>query len=353
MASISTYPIDRTEPTFIVVDKSSSSFPVVRTLFESTIAPLYGDQKKALNQIGEGADRLCEMMFVNGREMGLIVYKKTPREGHLELKTLCLINPSEHSGRGLGSVLLQRIETIARNRLAEYIDVSLSSEKPESLSFFRKRGFSVTRSVRDYYKPGATEFFLEKRIGSSDPSASLAKHPRYSGVPYQRPQPTLATASQSFAASGRSLETRATDSRTYSPIRARPMPMPERVRTVTIKMPYLRMIISGAKTYEGRINNGMFRYIRPGDIVSWEAGPHSVQTRILERKEFKSFEEMVDGIGFKALIPDAQNPSAAARIYHSIPTYTERSASFGVVAFKVAVLSHNTNTTLSEKRARE
>lgn len=153
--------------TFCVVDNRCSNFSIVREAFQRLIAPLYGDQEKALSLIGEGGDRLCEVLFVDELPKGLLVYKKAIEEGVLELKTLCLVNPDADSGFGYGSRLYERLMQIARIRGAERVLVTVSTSKPESLTFFQKKGFDVIKQAPDLYVKDATEIFLERPVAPS------------------------------------------------------------------------------------------------------------------------------------------------------------------------------------------
>ncbi len=170
---------------FYTIDEGCAVFPAVRETFSRLIAPLYGNQSKALTAIGVGTDRLCEVLFVGEKPKGLLVYKKALNEGVLELKTLCLFHPEEESGRGYGSLLHKRLLDVARIRGATKIAVSVSSSKPESLLFFEKKGFSLVRMVPGQYRVGVTEYFLECALPTQVPSSALifalnrAEDPKY------------------------------------------------------------------------------------------------------------------------------------------------------------------------------
>ena len=153
-------------PSFRIVDDQCKHFPNVVSTFNERIRPIYGSQESALEKVGKGQDRVCEMLFDNGAPKAFIVYKKAvntqdvPSKKTLELKTLIVMNPEVDSGKGYGSILAARVEQVAKDRLADGVFVTVSSEKQDALSFFKKKGFTTQKACPDLYKPGSTEEFL-------------------------------------------------------------------------------------------------------------------------------------------------------------------------------------------------
>jgi hypothetical protein len=68
--------IPSTTLSFSVVDRDCRNFSLVVDTFKKLIAPIYGSQETALHKIGQGADRLCEMLYDGSEPKALIVYKK-------------------------------------------------------------------------------------------------------------------------------------------------------------------------------------------------------------------------------------------------------------------------------------
>ena len=87
------------------MDKYCKEFQHVASLFEGFITKWYGPQDKALKKIGDGRDRLCELMFEDDAPVGVIVFKKELQQGQLECKTLCLLDPEGNSRQRLGEVV--------------------------------------------------------------------------------------------------------------------------------------------------------------------------------------------------------------------------------------------------------
>lgn len=312
MTSLSLPAVSPTALNFSVVDRDCRDFSLVVDTFKKLIAPIYGEQQKALGKIGGGSDRLCEMLYDNKEAKGLIVYKKELNERKaLELKTLVVLNPEKDSGKGYGSVLISRIVEIAHSRFAQAIEVTVSSKKPEALVFFQKKQFVIHSSVRDFYQKGDTETFLYRdlkdKLSSGVVSASMA-----SPVPKKTIIPLPITQKSSLA------------------------PSTDRTFGCTLKGEYVRQIQLGQKTYEGRINSGAFQSYKIGDKVNWFAGQElRVLTEIIDIRVFRTFEEMLTAVGYKKMLPSARSLEEAVAAYNSIPSYPERARASGVVAFGV------------------
>lgn len=303
--------IPSTTLSFSVVDRDCRNFSLVVDTFKKLIAPIYGSQETALHKIGQGADRLCEMLYDGSEPKALIVYKKAINERKaLELKTLVVLKPDLDSGKGYGSVLISKIMQVAKMRFAQFIEVSVSSKKPEALAFFTKKGFVTHSSIPNFYQKGDTETFLYRDLRESSSSGAV---PATSSLP-----------TKTFIS---------------LPITTKPSSYPSsegKTFGCTLKAEYVRQIQSGAKTFEGRIYAGPFRGYRVGDKVNWFAGQElRVLTEITEIRVFNTFEEMLTAVGFKKMLPLVPSFEAAVQAYKNIPGYLEKSRASGVVAFGV------------------
>ena len=155
----------RTDFKFEIVDGTSPYFSAVKEEFENVIAPIYGDQSVALKRIADATDRFCEVLIKENVVNGILVYKSEPHgefasfgaKSTLELKTLFVVNAKEQSGKGLGTLLINRIMEVAKNDKFDSITVTVSDTKTESLTFFQKKGFKHVESYKDKYKVGETE----------------------------------------------------------------------------------------------------------------------------------------------------------------------------------------------------
>jgi len=135
---------------FIKVSLSSSYFKAVQSAFKKMLSPVYGDQTSSLQKIREGKDRICEVMLNFDNPIGVLVYKNTLQNEYglkkaLELKTLFLFNPRKNSGKGFGSSLFKRVESIAREMGSKMIYCTASSKVTESIKCAVKNGFEISK----------------------------------------------------------------------------------------------------------------------------------------------------------------------------------------------------------------
>lgn len=120
-------------------------------IFDRILEPLYGPQADALNKIKLGRDRTCYLLYEDGKPVGVIAFKTVLSDEFaqygikrsLEIKSLFVVNSESNSGRGLGSVLLNKfVEEADRLQLHhEALHVTVSQKKVESLNFFKRKGF--------------------------------------------------------------------------------------------------------------------------------------------------------------------------------------------------------------------
>ncbi len=153
--------------TFIKVNFDSSHFETVQKFFKKMLAPIYGDQSKAIAQIKSSIDRTCEIMFKYDNPVGLIVYKNKLQneyglENALELKSLFLLNPIKNSGQGYGSKLFQRVESIANTMGTNTIYCTASSRVENSIKCAIKNGYEIVRILEK--KKNNILYLLTKKL---------------------------------------------------------------------------------------------------------------------------------------------------------------------------------------------
>jgi ribosomal protein S18 acetylase RimI-like enzyme len=148
--------------------QKENDFEFITSFFRHTIENLYGDQTASLKKIENLHDRHCELLILDNEIIGILVYKLKLTDEFknyyltqsFEIKTLALINPEKTGGRGYGSLLLQRAAQIAINKEAKSLLVTVSTGKPEVLSFFINAGFKVINVFVNQYKVGLNEYLL-------------------------------------------------------------------------------------------------------------------------------------------------------------------------------------------------
>jgi len=139
-------------------------------IFDRILTPLYGSQADALNKIKLGKDRTCYLLYENSVPVGVIAFKTVLSDEFaiygikrsIEIKSLFVVDSESNSGRGIGSVLLNKaVEEADKLKLShEALHVTVSETKNESLTFFKRKGFvEKFRWVGRYIKD-VTEYLL-------------------------------------------------------------------------------------------------------------------------------------------------------------------------------------------------
>jgi hypothetical protein len=142
----------------------------VEKIFDEVLEPLYGSQKKALHQIEESSDRLLWVLYRDSSPVGVLQFKTTLSDefemygirNSIEVKSLFVCNPTENSGKGYASQLLEKLkmEIQSLSLSADSIHLTVSGTVQSSLYFFLKKGFSIKHTFLDRYQRGSVEHLL-------------------------------------------------------------------------------------------------------------------------------------------------------------------------------------------------
>lgn len=322
---------------------------IVRHFFNTILDRIYGSQASALAKIETlPSDRTCRLMYDGKIPVGLLVVKKAPTDefflNSLEIKTLAVLNTAP-SRRGYGSALLNKAEEIAKEAQANSIHVTVNSTVPESLAFFKNKGFVETRSLSNLGKEGTRESLFVKMLGKESVSAKQdlstapathrdTKDARLSTKrksPERNPSDSRTAPrepARSYANPSTEQRTMYTAKRTFHQNPARPI-------EATLKPIYVKQIKDGSKSVEVRINAGMFRNLQVGQPIRFFCGgwqKNEVNCKIAKINTYGSFEETLEKEGYKKCLPEARSLQDAIRTYHAIPSFTERAEKSGVVA---------------------
>ena len=105
--------------------------------------------------------------------------------------------------------------------------------------------------------------------------------------------------------------------------------------------PYLKWLVDGTKTAEGRVNSPKYQRIKIGDSILFEdqsTGKFIFGT-VYFKHEYKSFKEMLLNEGVTNMLPFLKNDEfeEAIAVYQSFPK-SERVKIFGCVAIGIKVL---------------
>ncbi len=126
-----------------------------------------------------------------------------------------------------------------------------------------------------------------------------------------------------------------------------------RFRSLPLSRSYIQQICKGKKTVEGRIYERAVRNIFPGDVLHfhmYNPQRQSVSCEVLEKNIYASFQEMLESVGYKQCIPDAENLEEALLRYHQIPQYPQKEKKFGVVALHLQLKNPIEHEVLIQKK---
>ncbi|MCE5294020.1 MAG: GNAT family N-acetyltransferase [Chlamydiales bacterium] len=166
---------------------------ILTEIFTRILEPLYGSQSKALSQIRESKDRKCFLMYEQENPVGVLVFKTEVSDEFadcgapksIEIKSLFVDQSMQNSGRGLGSRLVDKLKEEVNKLGIDYLGlhVTVSETKPESLAFFKRKGFVITHEWQGRYQKDVTEYLLSCPIhtGSMEPSVEDLST-RFSGL---------------------------------------------------------------------------------------------------------------------------------------------------------------------------
>lgn len=104
--------------------------------------------------------------------------------------------------------------------------------------------------------------------------------------------------------------------------------------------PWFSLISLKLKTVEGRKNKGRFKDMRVGEIVEWhneDFKPRSIQTRIIGKREYKTFKDYLETEGLEKCLPGMPSIEHGLSVYFKYFT-KEDEAEYGVVAIEMELL---------------
>lgn len=129
------------------------------------LQPLYGDQTKALSEwlTGKGYKRAFLGKDSHGQSQAFLSLKINPAKDYVKISTFFVMPQAQGNGVGK-SLLLWMLSYVSDHTSSKYLKVTVSEDKPESLAFFQKHGFTVVDQVDGKYVEGKTEFILQKEL---------------------------------------------------------------------------------------------------------------------------------------------------------------------------------------------
>lgn len=371
-------------------------------VIKDSIVPLYGEQSAMLAQIkgtdqtgrgGSLAGYRCEVLLKRDGPVGFIIYN-TLLQGNshkiLELAHLELIDNERDAGAGFRTLLLRRVEEIARDHFAEEIEVKVANRDPLK-AYLINRGFKEdsrlqtdTRAGRSasllYYKlPGTIARATtadhnnnnnnnahtathardqqrnveSKKRGGIDDDHDRQESSRFSHMNQNRHGDNLDYNRNTTSVNNRDDNDRAKRIKMDEEQPAEPVGgfrrvdtprfkvPPSQVRHVTLPRQYIHQIRSGEKTIEGRVKTGQFIHYRVGDKVRFfytQNPDDDVTCEVTAIQSYRGFPEMLTAEGFKKCVPAIATFDQACREYDKIPNYTENARKYGVLAIHLKVI---------------
>ena len=113
-----------------------------------------------------------------------------------------------------------------------------------------------------------------------------------------------------------------------------------------LQEPYYTYIKNGIKIYELRVNDEKRKKMKIGDIWKFKNANNEnlpeYNTKIIDKKIYKSFEEAIKKKGYKKLLPNSKSISEAIKTYNAFDNglYEIDAKKYGVVCFKLKVIKH-------------
>jgi ASC-1-like (ASCH) protein len=113
-----------------------------------------------------------------------------------------------------------------------------------------------------------------------------------------------------------------------------------------LQEPYYTYIKDGIKIYELRVNDEKRKKMKIGDIWKFKNANNEnlpeYNTKIIDKKIYKSFEEAIKKKGYKKLLPNSKSISEAIKTYNAFDNgmYEVDAKKYGVVCFKLKVIKH-------------
>jgi ASC-1-like (ASCH) protein/N-acetylglutamate synthase-like GNAT family acetyltransferase len=261
-----------------VRNASQSDYSTLELIANEILAPLYGDQKMYLNQwlTGDGYKHAFLFFDNDNKPIGFLNLKRNPNKSYLKIAAL-LILPA-HQSKGYGAILLDFAQKHAMEWYFECMIVTVSEEKPESLSFFLKNGFQIINSLPGKYKPNITEFVLKKSV--------------------------------------------------------------EPLKDLRMKSLYLKMIQDGTKPLECRANHKHVLSIRAGEKICIfnQKCNQSILARIVDLRRYSTIARMLELEDYNLLIPGFKNSDEVLREYRKFYPDEKIQRTGGVTVFEIQVM---------------
>jgi len=133
-------------------------------LAEKYIAPLYGNQRKAIDGWVTGSNFKHAWVYdnENGLIKGLVAVSDKPDKNYVKLSTLVVEKGLRK--KGIGSKLFEKAMEHFKNSRKEEMSVTVSEEKQDVIGFLEKKGFNLKAMLIGRYVPGEKELIYVLKV---------------------------------------------------------------------------------------------------------------------------------------------------------------------------------------------
>lgn len=110
------------------------------------------------------------------------------------------------------------------------------------------------------------------------------------------------------------------------------------MRVLNLRAPYFRMVQTGRKTVEGRLNKPELHSLRVGERIRFQReheAKNFVNVKVISLRTYPTFREMLDKEGLHRCLPDVKSLEEGVRLYHSFPSYSEKEKLYGALAIGI------------------
>lgn len=148
-----------------VISVGNQDAKVLKYIAFEVLQPLYGDQTKAFSEwlSGDGFKQAFLLKNDVGKSQGFVSLKINPSINYVKISTFFIM--PDFRGNGIGKELLNWVfDYVLISTNVDFLKVTISEDKPESLAFFQKHKFKVIDQVEGKYFSGKTEFILQKEL---------------------------------------------------------------------------------------------------------------------------------------------------------------------------------------------
>lgn len=109
----------------------------------------------------ERDDTLVLVAERDGQVVGSAMVMLCEDSGEGRIASIAVLR--EHRRRGIGSELLSEVERIFREHGLTRFTLEVDTTNAPALALYRSRGYEIKAVVEDFYGPGRSAYFMEKK----------------------------------------------------------------------------------------------------------------------------------------------------------------------------------------------